>query len=163
MWTIASAVALHLLAAPIWLCATIVGVLAFFSITPLRKHIFSKTVMVVMDKLGIMPVISETEKTAIEAGSVWVDADFFQVIQISKTSTKKNGKDFEGDEKKFIENQVNTVCNMVTDWSVFEDRDLPDEVWDYLKKEKFLGDDRSKEYGGLGFSAKVKLLKSFLC
>lgn len=155
MWTIASAVVLHYLKAPIPVMGTIVGVLAFFSVTPLRKYIFSKTVMVVLDKLGIMPVISETEKTAIEAGNVWVDAELFSGNPNFQKINKEPWERLEGDEKKFMENQVATVCKMVDDWGVYEDRDLPPEVWDYIKKEKFLGMIVPKEYGGLGFSAKA--------
>ncbi|RYE84010.1 MAG: acyl-CoA dehydrogenase, partial [Hyphomicrobiales bacterium] len=35
---------------------------------------------------------------------------------------------------------------------VWEDRDLPKEVWDFLRQEKFFGMIIPKDYGGLGFS-----------
>ena len=54
---------------------------------------------------------------------------------------------------EFIDDQVKTVCSMVSDWEVYQNRDLPEAVWDYLKKERFLGMIVPKEYGGLGFSA----------
>lgn len=155
MWAIAAALFLKLINAPVWIFATIVGVLAFFSIPPLRKYLFSKTIMVILDKLGIMPVISDTEKVAIEAGSVWVDAELFSGSPNFQKINKESWDRLEGEEKDFLENQVNTVCSMVTDWSIYEDRDLPEEVWEYLKKEKFLGMIVPKEYGGLGFSAKA--------
>jgi acyl-CoA dehydrogenase len=41
---------------------------------------------------------------------------------------------------------------MVDDWQVHQDRDLPREVWDFLKRERFFGLIVPKEYGGLGFS-----------
>lgn len=155
MWAVASAVILKVLSAPIWLTFSVVGVFVFFSLVPLRKYIFSKTIMFVLDKLGIMPVISDTEKTAIEAGSVWVDAELFSGSPDFHKINDEKWERLDGDEKSFIDNQVNKVCQMVDDWSVYQDKDLPDEVWDYLKKEKFLGMIVPKEYGGLGFSAKA--------
>jgi acyl-CoA dehydrogenase len=155
MWTIFSALALKYLGVQVEVMYAVVGVLAFFSITPLRKYLFSKTVMVVLDKLGIMPVISETEKVAIEAGSVWVDAELFSGCPNFQKINEEKWERLEGDEKDFINNQVQKVCSMVSDWEVYEDGDLPDEVWEYLKKEKFFGMIVPKEYGGLGFSAKA--------
>lgn len=155
MWTIAAALGFNLIGAPNWLTYSAVGVLAFFTITPLRKYIFSKTVMTVLDKMGIMPAISDTEKVAIEAGSVWVDAELFSGNPNFAKINSESWERLAGEEKDFIDNQVETVCAMVDDWSVYQDRDLPQEVWDYLKKEKFFGLIVPKEYGGLGFSAKA--------
>ena len=43
---------------------------------------------------------------------------------------------------------------MVDDWDITHERaDLPPEVWEFLKKNKFFGMIIPKEYGGLGFSA----------
>ena len=45
--------------------------------------------------------------------------------------------------------------------------DLPPELWDYIKQNKFFGLNIPKEYGGLGFSAlmnhKVCLLYAARC
>ena len=43
---------------------------------------------------------------------------------------------------------------MCDDWKIeFEHKDLPPEVWDFIRKKKFLSMLIKKEYGGLGFSA----------
>src|SRR5690625_5932505 len=42
---------------------------------------------------------------------------------------------------------------MTDDWEISQDRGLKQEVWDYLKRERFFGLIIPKEYGGLGFSA----------
>ena len=44
---------------------------------------------------------------------------------------------------------------MTDDWKVFQDRDLPEHVWQYLKDEGFFGLIIPKEYGGKGFSASM--------
>lgn len=103
---------------------------------------------------AIMPSMSSTEKDAIEAGTVWWDADLFsgkpdwnKFIHIPKPTLTE-------EEQEFINTHVKKVCSMVDDWKVTtQDYDLTPETWDYIKKNKFLGMIIPKEYGGLGFSA----------
>ncbi|TAJ80271.1 acyl-CoA dehydrogenase, partial [bacterium] len=57
------------------------------------------------------------------------------------------------DEQSFLDNQVETLCGMMTDWELFQEFDLRPELWDYLKHEKFFGLVIPKAHGGLGFSA----------
>lgn len=52
-----------------------------------------------------------------------------------------------------MDNQVNHLCSLLDDYQITRDRDLPEHVWEYIKKEKFFGMIIPKEYGGLGFSA----------
>ncbi|MBE9046023.1 acyl-CoA dehydrogenase [Pleurocapsales cyanobacterium LEGE 10410] len=54
--------------------------------------------------------------------------------------------------RSFLDNQVETVCQMATDWEIHVRQDLPPEVWDYLRQERFFGMMIPVEYGGLGFS-----------
>ncbi|NOL49188.1 acyl-CoA dehydrogenase [Pelistega europaea] len=101
-----------------------------------------------------MPSMSSTEKDAIEAGTVWWDADLFsgkpdwnKFINIPKPTLT-------AEEQEFINTHVKKVCAMVDDWKITtQDYDLTPETWDYIKKNKFLGMIIPKEYGGLGFSA----------
>src|SRR5690606_6422627 len=45
------------------------------------------------------------------------------------------------------------LCALVDDWMLnWRDRDLPPEVWDLMRREKFFGMVIPREYGGLGFS-----------
>lgn len=55
--------------------------------------------------------------------------------------------------KLFLDNEVNQLCEMTTDWEIFQDRDLRPDVWQFIKDKKFFGMIIPKEYGGLGFSA----------
>ena len=41
---------------------------------------------------------------------------------------------------------------MSDDWKIWQDGDLPDDVWQFIKDNKFFGMIIPKEYGGLGFS-----------
>lgn len=101
-----------------------------------------------------IPTISPTEREAIEAGNTWWERELFsgrphwkQLFSIPKPTLS-------AEEQSFLDNQVETLCGMLNDWEiVYEKHDLPTEVWEYLKKEKFLGMAIPKQYGGLGFSA----------
>ena len=48
---------------------------------------------------------------------------------------------------------------MVNDWTIrHNDKEIPEEVWDFVKKHGFLGMLISKEHGGLGFSPQAQSL-----
>lgn len=102
----------------------------------------------------IMPPMSETERIALDAGDTWWEADLFRGNPDWKKLMATQFPPLSSEEQAFIDNQVETLCGMLDDFKiVHEDHDLPQVVWEYLKKEKFFGMIIPKEYGGLGFSA----------
>jgi len=104
-------------------------------------------------KNNLMPKISKTEKEALEAGTNWVESNFFKAeVDFDAIKNEKITKLTEA-EQSFIDNEVNTLCEMTTDWEIFQDRDLRPDVWQYIKDNKFLGMIIPVEFGGLGFSA----------
>jgi acyl-CoA dehydrogenase len=100
-----------------------------------------------------LPTMSKTEREALEAGNTWWDAELFsgkpnwkvlQDLPIAKLTTE---------EQSFLDNQVDTLCAMLNDWDITNNRkDLPPEVWAYIKQHKFCGMMIPKAYGGLAFS-----------
>jgi len=119
----------------------------------IRKNLISSHLVSLINKLHLMPSISKTEKTALRAGTIWVDGEFFSGKPNFDTIFKEDYPELSSDEKAFLHDQVDTVCAMTNDWEVFRERDLSSEVWQYLKDEKFFGMIIPKSYGGLGFSA----------
>jgi acyl-CoA dehydrogenase len=100
-----------------------------------------------------LPPMSDTEREALEAGDVWWDADLFTGNpDWSKLLAFAPAK-LTDEETAFLNGPVEELCGMIDDWKVtWEWRDLPPEVWDFIKRNKFLGMIIPKEYGGLGFS-----------
>ena len=100
-----------------------------------------------------MPAMSDTEREALEAGDVWWDADLFtgnpdwaKLLAIPPAALT-------AEEQAFLEGPVNELCGMLDDWKIsWELRDLPPEVWDFIKTHRFFGMIIPKEFGGLGFS-----------
>ena len=101
----------------------------------------------------IMPTISPTERAAIDSGSVWAEGELFSGKPNFKNLMNEPYPELTAEEKAFIDGPVERLCKAVDDWEVWETRELPQEAWDIMKKEKFLGMIIPKEYGGLGFSA----------
>ena len=102
----------------------------------------------------VLPTLSDTEREAIEAGDVWWDADLFAGNPDWAKLLAVPPAKLSADEQAFLDGPVDELCRMLDDWQITWDlRDLPPEVWDFLKREKFFAMIIPKAYGGLGFSA----------
>jgi len=135
-----------------WLPAIILGILSF---RPIRRVAVTAPAFNVVKK--ILPPVSNTEKEALEAGTVGFDAELFSgkpdwaklkaVAPITLTD----------EERRFIDGPTEQLCHMLKDWSIRHDqREVPEDVWDFVKSNGFLGMLITKEHGGLGFSAQAQ-------
>lgn len=131
--------------------AALAVVLLIFVIKPLRRTLITSGVMRVMK--GILPSISETERTALEAGVVWVEKDLFSGKPDFKKLRKEPYPELNAEEQAFLDGPVEEACKMANDWEIWQTREMPEELWSFIKREKFLGMIIPKKYGGLGFSA----------
>jgi acyl-CoA dehydrogenase len=129
----------------------LVAVVALFVIRPLRRALLSSVIMKILGP--IMPAVSETERTAIEAGSVWAEAELFSGKPDFKKLMNEPWPTLTAEERAFLDGPVEELCAVVDDWAVWEGRELPQAAWEIIKREKFLGMIIPKEFGGLGFSA----------
>ena len=102
----------------------------------------------------VLPTLSDTEREAIEAGDVWWDADLFAGNPDWAKLLAVPPATLSAEEQAFLDGPVDELCRMLDDWQItFDLCDLPPEVWDLLKREKFFAMIIPKQYGGLGFSA----------
>ena len=120
---------------------------------PLRQKFITRHIVDLMQKKRLMPHISETEKIALRAGTLWVDGEIFSGKPDFNAIFSKPYPTLSEEERAFLDNEVNTLCAMTDDHQVFQKRDLPPEAWQYMKEQRFFGMIIPKEYGGLGFSA----------
>lgn len=100
-----------------------------------------------------LPPMSDTEREALEAGDTWWDADLFTGNpDWSKLLSTPQAK-LSAEEQAFLDGPVEELCAMLDDWKInWELRDLPPEVWAFIKQNRFFGMIIPKQYGGLGFS-----------
>ena len=102
---------------------------------------------------GVLPTMSDTEREALEAGDVWWDADLFTGNPDWSKLLATAPATLTDEEKAFLHGPVDELCAMLDEWKIcWEWRDLPPEVWDFIKRKKFFGMIIPKEHGGLGFS-----------
>lgn len=153
VWTIVAAAFAWSLALPTTLCLLVGIPLAIMNVPLVRQLVFSGPILKLLRAMNFLPVISETERIALEAGSTWVDGELFSGKPNFKKILAEPYRKLSLEEQKFVNGPVETVCKMITDWDVQKNKDLPKHVWDYLKKERFFGMIVPKEYGGHGFSA----------
>ena len=118
-----------------------------------RVALISSPLVSIVKNLHLMPSISQTEKIALRAGDVWVDGEFFSGSPDFEKILNEPYPHLSDEERRFLENEVEEVCEMTNDFKVFAQRDLSPQTWKYLKEKKFFGMIIPKEYGGLGFSA----------
>lgn len=124
-----------------------------FGVPSVRRTLLSQPIMRTMKKLGFLPTISETERVALEAGSVWVDGELFSGRPDFERLLNESYPDLTPEEQAFLDGPCEELCRMTRDWDVYRRRDLPPEAWDFIKRERFWGMIIPKAYGGLGFSA----------
>ena len=117
----------------------------------IRRQLISRLAFRQMKKA--MPPLSQTEREALEAGNTWWDAELFSGNPDWKVLLDLPAARLSDEEQAYLDGPVETLCGMLNDWDITHNRkDLPPEVWDYIKRHKFCGIIIPKEYGGLAFS-----------
>ncbi len=131
--------------------AALAIIAALFGIAPLRRAVISGPVMKLIGPM--LPKMGETERVALDAGTVWWDGDLFSGAPDWEKLLAFEPKPLSEEERAFLDGPVEDFCALLNDWEITKRRDLPPEAWAYLKEKRFFGMITPKEYGGLGFSA----------
>ncbi|MBC7457200.1 MAG: acyl-CoA dehydrogenase family protein, partial [Bdellovibrionaceae bacterium] len=153
VWAIAGLICLFGFGAPMWLLGAFAMIMLVFIITPIRANIVSKAVMALFEKLQFIPKISATERTALEAGVVWIEKDLFSGKPNFTKILKEPYAKLTAEEQAFINGPVEELCQKIEPYKVWRNKEMPPEIWDMIKNKGFLGMIIPKEYGGLGFTA----------
>ncbi|MGE8310889.1 MAG: acyl-CoA dehydrogenase family protein, partial [Pseudomonas protegens] len=124
---------------------------ALLSVKPLRRALLTRRALVMFRK--IMPAMSDTERAAIESGTVWWDAELFSGKPDWSRLIGAAPASLSAEEQAFMDNEVETLCDMANDWETTQVwQDLSPKAWQYTKDAGFLGMIIPKQYGGKGFS-----------
>ena len=159
--TAMAVVAVYLLAmgvighVPGWLLAILWVLLAapaaLLLLPDLRRKVFTAPLFNWFQKT--LPPMSQTERDAIDAGTVWWDGELFsgrpdweQLLAYPKAQLTE-------EEQAFIDGPTEELCAMVSDWEIGQAMDLPPEAWAHIKTHGFFALIIPKEFGGKGFSA----------
>ncbi len=130
------------------------GVLVL-SVPSIRRSVIIEPAFAMVRK--ILPTISETEQAALDAGTVGWDAQLFSGTPDWDELGAVPGIELTAEEQAFIDGPTNDLCNMINDWTVRHvEKEIPNDIWDFVRQNGFLGMLISKEHGGLGFSAQAQ-------
>ena len=128
-----------------YLLLIVIGVLIVY-----RQRIIFKPLTKMLHPL--MPNVSKTEQVALDAGTVWIEKEFFSGRPDFKRIFSEPYSELTSEEKSFLDNETETACSMCNVWEESQKRDLSPELFEYLKSNRFFGMIIPKKYGGLGFS-----------
>lgn len=124
---------------------------AFVLLHDLRRQLFTRPLLAWFKR--VLPPMSETERDAIEAGTVWWDGELFsgrpdwdKLLAYPKAKLTE-------EEQAFLDGPTEELCAMISDWQVGQEMDLPEKAWQHIKQHGFFALIIPKEYGGKGFSA----------
>ncbi|MGB5353354.1 MAG: acyl-CoA dehydrogenase [Woeseia sp.] len=102
----------------------------------------------------MLPSMSDTEREALEAGSVWWDGELFSGMPDWDRLMSFPAPQLSAEEQAFMDGPCEELCRMLDEWDIAHNRaDMPEEVWAFIKKHKFFAMIIPKAYGGLEFSA----------
>ena len=131
------------------LAILVIGIV--FWVRPVRRLLISSWIMRIVAR--VLPKLGETERVALEAGTVWWDGDLFSGdpnwVKLLSMPTPA----LSSDEEEFLKGPVEELCKMLNDWEVRQKGDLPPEIWKFIKVNRFFGMAIPKEFGGHDFSA----------
>jgi acyl-CoA dehydrogenase len=134
------------------LAALLAALAVVLGVAPVRRLLVTRALLAWYR--GQLPAMSQTEREAIDAGTVWWDAELFsgrpdwnKLLAIPKPKLSS-------EEQSFLDNETEQLCAMVNDWeTAVIHQDLPPQAWQFIKDKGFLGMIIPKRYGGREFSA----------
>ena len=154
-------VAVYLLAmgilshAPGWLLLifwiALAAVAAPLLLPDLRRKFFSAPLFSWFQKT--LPPMSQTERDAIDAGTVWWDGELFSGRPDWNKLLAYPKAQLSDEEQAFLDGPTEELCAMVSDWQIGQTMDLPAEAWAHIKANGFFALIIPREYGGKGFSS----------
>ncbi|MGB1293407.1 MAG: acyl-CoA dehydrogenase family protein, partial [Pseudoalteromonas sp.] len=130
----------------------LVLVIVVFAVKDIRISLISRPAFKFFKK--VLPPLSQTEREAMEAGDVWWDGELFSGNPDWKVLHSYPKPELSKKECAFLDNEVETLLAMLDDYQIVQkDKDLPKEVWDYLKVNGFFAMIIPEKFGGRQFSA----------
>jgi acyl-CoA dehydrogenase len=122
------------------------------NLRPLRKALITRPFM--KTYLKLLPAMSQTEKEALEAGTVWWDGELFTGAPRWQKLLQAKPPQLSAEEQAFLDGPCEELCRMLDEWHITHElADLPPQVWQFLKTGGFFAMIIPKRYGGLEFSA----------
>lgn len=128
------------------------GVMVALNLPDFRRNRITRPLLRIYRRM--LPSMSDTEREALEAGSVWWEGELFSGAPDWSKLGHAAAPRLSDEEKAFLEGPVEELCEMLDEWEISHEKaDLPPEAWQFLKDKGFFAMIIPKAYGGLEFSA----------
>lgn len=95
--------------------------------------------------------MGETERVALEAGTVGFEGQLFAGRPDFDVLAATGANHLTKAERDFLDHEVRELVAMLDDYAIDQARDLPPEVWRFMREKRFFGMIIAPEFGGLGF------------
>lgn len=126
--------------------------LLLFNFEDFRRNVVSRRLLAIYRQM--LPPMSDTEREALEAGTVWWEGDLFSGAPDWEKLHQMPAPRLTREEQAFLDGPTETLCRMLDDWQITHElADMPPEVWAYIRQKKFFAMIIPRHYGGLEFSA----------
>src|SRR5512133_1343214 len=103
------------------------------AVAPLRRRLIARPLLRIFRK--VMPPMSQTERDALEAGTVGWDGELFSGRPAWSTLVSLPRATLTAEEQHFLDHEVETLCALISDWETTNvHKDLPPHVWQYIKE-----------------------------
>ncbi len=128
------------------------GVMVLPNLTDFRREKITRPLLDIYRTM--LPSMSDTEREALEAGSVWWDGELFSGMPDWDRLMSYPAPALSDEEQAFFDGPCEELCSMLDEWEISHELgDMPEHIWQYIKKHKFFAMIIPKQYGGLEFSA----------
>src|SRR5262249_11112693 len=122
-----------------------------FNFRPLRRLLISSPVLNKMARH--VPEFSPTEQAVLLAGNVGWEKELFSGMPDLEQLMALPWVRLSAQEQAFLSGPVTELCASIDAWWIEHHQQVPENVWDHLKKHGYFGLVIPAEYGGKGFSA----------
>src|ERR1700752_135981 len=119
----------------LWLIVALIALAAVLAVPPIRRALLTRWLMPML--AAALPRMGETERIALEAGTVWWEAELFSGRPRGRNLVGFRPRALTERERAFLDGPVNELCRMIEDWDVVRGGDLPPPAWEFLKKQRF--------------------------
>ena len=134
------------------LLISLLGAMIVLNLIEFRREKITKPLLKVYRRM--LPSMSNTEREALEAGSVWWDGELFSGMPKWDRLMSYPPPKLSQEEQDFLDGPCEKLCQMLDDWDICHIKaDMPKEIWDFIIENQFFAMIIPKKYGGLGFSA----------
>lgn len=100
----------------------------------------------------VLPPISITEQEALDAGDVWIESSIYQGKPDMQALRSVPKAQLSSEEQAFINGPVQELLGMIDDFELSQGTHIPQEILDFLGKNRFFSMIIPKKFGGLEFS-----------